>query len=415
MRTTSKFLLALLLNLAIIQFCPAQWQTFQSSFSTNFIDVSIVNKNVIWACGYYPQPAIIRSIDGGVNWTNTLNDSTVTRPWHITAVDNNKAWVTGGQYGMYVFVTTNAGTNWFQQNYSPVEYIDFIHFFNSNTGILLTDKVNDTIGFFITRNGGSNWYRSVNSPRITTLINDNCMGFLDTNMLWFINTNRFYKLTGGLNNVWTAYDMGFYPYNIDFKDLNAGLATDGYTMKKTTNGGLNWMILTDTVLGQGSNDLQIVPFSNMTVVTSNGRIRISYDLCSSWETIQYFSHGYFIDATDTNNIWLAGDGGKMHKYNFDYIGIIHNKQNIPCKFKLYQNFPDPFNPITSINYDIMENTSVIFTIYDVSGRVMISMTDHKQAGSYSFIFDGTKYSSGIYFYRLAAGNNAETRKMVLLK
>lgn len=394
----------------------AQWQSIQTTFNTTFIDVSVVNSDIIWACGSSPQLSIVRTTNGGANWTNTLSGSLITHVWHTSAIDENHAWVTGGLYDKYVFATTNGGLNWVQQIYSPIEFINFIHFFNATTGIFLTDKVNDTIGFFITRNGGNNWYRSANSPRITTIINDNCMGFLDSNLLWFIDDNYLYKLTGGLDNSWTSSILGFYPYNVDFKDSNTSFATDGYILKKTTDGGLTWQLLTDSVLGQNSNSLSIIPYSNMVVVTGTNRSRVSYDLCSSWQNIQYFNHGYYIDAMDTNSIWLTGLSGTMYKYNFNYLGLQSNQQVIPLNFVLYQNYPNPFNPVTKIRFELPKSGNVKIVVSDVLGRNITNLVNqYLEAGLYETEFDASSNPSGIYFYRIETSGFVKTNKMILLK
>lgn len=94
-------------------------------------------------------------------------------------------------------------------------------------------------------------------------------------------------------------------------------------------------------------------------------------------------------------------------------------------FELFQNFPNPFNPRTVINYSIAARSHVSIKVYDVVGNeVAILINEEKQAGSHSieFVIGDNKLSSGIYFYRIAihsdrikAGNYIETKKMVFLK
>jgi hypothetical protein len=104
------------------------------------------------------------------------------------------------------------------------------------------------------------------------------------------------------------------------------------------------------------------------------------------------------------------------------IGIKSISSEFPLTFKLYQNFPNPFNPKTTIKYDLPKDGFVTFKVYDILGREIYSVTEHKSAGSYQITLDGSNYASGLYFYRLevrqagsSTGNFVETKKMVLIK
>ncbi len=89
---------------------------------------------------------------------------------------------------------------------------------------------------------------------------------------------------------------------------------------------------------------------------------------------------------------------------------------IPSDFSLSQNYPNPFNPATTINYSIPELSNVVIKVYDVLGdEVAILVNEQKPAGSYEVQFDASKLSSGVYYYKIQAGNYIETRKMILLK
>ena len=101
--------------------------------------------------------------------------------------------------------------------------------------------------------------------------------------------------------------------------------------------------------------------------------------------------------------------------NYTPIGVTGNSNIVPDKFVLYQNYPNPFNPKTSIKYEIPKEAQVILRIYDITGREILQTTEYKQAGSYSYTFDGTNYASGLYLYKLETGNYVETKKMLLIK
>jgi hypothetical protein len=104
-------------------------------------------------------------------------------------------------------------------------------------------------------------------------------------------------------------------------------------------------------------------------------------------------------------------------------GITREGDNIPTVYELYQNFPNPFNPSTTIKFALPTQSQVSVTIYDILGRqVKILVNDKLQAGYYHFTWDASRFASGVYFYRIAAQslsgdhkNFVQVKKLFLLK
>ena len=89
---------------------------------------------------------------------------------------------------------------------------------------------------------------------------------------------------------------------------------------------------------------------------------------------------------------------------------------IPKEFSLLQNYPNPFNPRTTIRYLIPQASFVTITVYDILGKEVSKLVnEEKLTGSYEVQFDGSRLSSGVYFYRMHAGSFLKTKKLVLLK
>ncbi len=89
---------------------------------------------------------------------------------------------------------------------------------------------------------------------------------------------------------------------------------------------------------------------------------------------------------------------------------------LPTVYSIAQNFPNPFNPTTMINYQLPMTNHVSLKVYDAIGREVATLVNEvKEAGSYSAQFDASKFSSGIYFYMIKAGNFTATKKLVLIK
>ncbi len=118
----------------------------------------------------------------------------------------------------------------------------------------------------------------------------------------------------------------------------------------------------------------------------------------------------------------AGASGSVNPITNCWLtatGISNN--STPVEFKLGQNYPNPFNPVTKIKFEIPsivngELSIVNLKVFDLLGREVVTLVNEKlSAGNFEVEFDGSNLSSGIYFYRLEAGNFSETKRMILLK
>jgi hypothetical protein len=95
---------------------------------------------------------------------------------------------------------------------------------------------------------------------------------------------------------------------------------------------------------------------------------------------------------------------------------IKNKNGVPDKFNLSQNYPNLFNPNTKIDYSIPKNGFVILKIYDVLGReIKTLVNENKTAGYYSIDFNGSEFPSGVYFYKLESNEFGDVKRMILIK
>jgi hypothetical protein len=98
------------------------------------------------------------------------------------------------------------------------------------------------------------------------------------------------------------------------------------------------------------------------------------------------------------------------------VAVHNDNDNLPHDFMLAQNYPNPFNPTTTIQYQLPEGENVKIIVYDALGKQVAKLVDGFQnAGTYSIDFDGTNLASGIYLYRMEAGNFVKVNKMLLLK
>jgi hypothetical protein len=117
-----------------------------------------------------------------------------------------------------------------------------------------------------------------------------------------------------------------------------------------------------------------------------------------------------INLTDIELDFRDGANGAIDA-GFDVAKLVE----IPETFSLSQNYPNPFNPSTKINFSLPVASSYALTIYNVTGQVVHRFSGHADAGTVTVTWEAGRYSSGVYFYKLDAGNFTETRKMVLIK
>lgn len=98
------------------------------------------------------------------------------------------------------------------------------------------------------------------------------------------------------------------------------------------------------------------------------------------------------------------------------VGINNISAVIPFEYKLFNNYPNPFNPVTNIKFDIPQKSFIVLKIYDVIGKELAILINEKlDAGSYIYQWGASEFPSGVYFYKIEANNFIETKRMVLIK
>ncbi|HEY9167087.1 MAG TPA: PQQ-binding-like beta-propeller repeat protein [Candidatus Kryptonia bacterium] len=132
--------------------------------------------------------------------------------------------------------------------------------------------------------------------------------------------------------------------------------------------------------------------------------------------IGYKSRAFHV-STVSVAVWGTFQGNNQRTGTQIYRNVNSDTGSvIPTSFALYANYPNPFNPWTTIKYDIPKQSHVLLEIYDVLGRRVETLVDEiRPQGEFKAILRTEKLSSGVYFYRLQAGNFTQVKKMVLIK
>lgn len=157
------------------------------------------------------------------------------------------------------------------------------------------------------------------------------------------------------------------------------------------------------------------PWNDITLGSSGGwynyHAYINGSSSISFDTAKIFTEATF--SLPPENGWVCYSPNSPAK---DYQNKVVDITS-PFKFKLSQNYPNPFNPTTEINYEIAQEVGVTIKIYNILGQFVTTLVNNevKKPGIYKASFDGKSYASGVYFYRIEAGDFVDRKKMVLIK
>ena len=210
-----------------------------------------------------------------------------------------------------------------------------------------------------------------------------------------------------------------------FLDDNTGYITGEFgVVFKTTNGGTNFA--SSFIPGVGSiTDMHFITADSGFIVSDMGQVRVTDNGGANWYNDTAASNlfgGSRINSISSRGEWgtVNANDGKYFIVARDSISVISSiepiSSEVPGVFSLYQNFPNPFNPVTNIRFSLVRAGDVSLKVYDITGReVSTLLNERKTPGDYVASFSGAGLSSGIYFYSLTAGGYRETRKMLLIK
>jgi len=355
----------------------------ETSLGVQSIAINPVNPDIAYASvfdGLVDSPqGLYKTTNGGTNW-NVSNTGIGTikniLPIIINPLNPNVLYC-GTSFSVLlntgpskIYKSVNAGSTWIDMSTglpslsTDVKPVRCLSISRADTSLVLTGLFLNTDslgGMFVTTNGGAQWTRRhTGLPNIVGTFPRSCL-------IRPGRTNEFYV---GLGNATNTAVIGV------FRTTNAGLSwTDfnGGTLSNTTSiRALNFKTAIDCTLYAGG--------AHTTLTTAQG----------------------------------------LFEYSWIVTGIGNQNGNLPDRFLLKQNYPNPFNPSTKISYQLSSNSNVKLTVYDVKGREIAVLVNEKQsAGNYEINFDsqkpGSQFSSGVYFYRLTAGEFSEVKTMMLVK
>ncbi len=397
-------------------FAQTGWFSQNSGISFSLYSVYCIDPISVYTVG--DNFEILKSSNGGSNWAHLYSGP---YPLYTSYFINvNTGWVAGSDGG--IWKTVNAGVSFFQQSQITANLFNSIRFIDNNIG--LAAGGNGTI--VKTTDGGLTW-NFQQSGVLSTLYS---IYTIDENNIYISGAGGKILFTNNGGATWSNLSSGTAEnlYSVYFMDMNTGFAVGGNTIGlilKTVNGGTSWVSQNSgtsnplkSVFAASGTAIYAAGTNGVIIKTTNSGINWYSEISGTSSTLNQV---FFIDnntgyAVGNNGVILkTTDGGGL-------VGIKPISGDVPEEYSLFQNYPNPFNPSTKIKFSISpshstgEGQGVRLIIYDLLSREIATLVNEQlKPGTYEVNWDASDYSSGIYFYKLSAGEFTETKRMVIVK
>lgn len=358
---------------------------------------------------------IYLSTDKGVTWQNSTNGVSTAQIWSVKIIDN--VFYAGSTSGK-LFKSTDFGVTWVL----------------SNSGIASTTIIRDFAKFegalyIATNNAGI--YKSTDNGQSWTQHNSGIIGLVASTLyasdsdLYCGVLQRVYEYKSSSSS-WEAKSTGL-PNNTvaaiqesninNTKYLFAGISSSVSEFALSSDKGNSWVV--------ADNGLPNTPVSTVAVVGDKIFVGNDYgvyksdDLGTNWSSFNQglliASYGLFLNQ-DSQNLYVLYQGSIWKRDKSEIITEVEETSSTINSFTLSQNYPNPFNPSTTISFSIPQNEFVRLKIYDILGNeVAVLFNQHLSAGTHTKVWNADGLASGVYIYRLEAGNFNQSKKLTLTK
>jgi photosystem II stability/assembly factor-like uncharacterized protein len=407
------------------------WTAQTSGITSALNSVFAVNSSVVWAAG--GGGVVLRTTDGGTNWSNVGGGAIGTQDLNaMDAISATTAFVAGTpSTTSYIFRTTNGGASWDTVFAQPGGFINAIKMYDANNGIAMGDPVGTKWVIIRTTDGGSTWARIPTEPdQVGTEFGfAGCMATVGTTHIWFCadrSSPKVYRSTDA-GDTWASSPLPWSAtgnvHAVSFVDAVYGVAggNAGFAAR-STDGGATWNGVTVGSIGMiGSADAAgTLDFW----ATRGPTIHRSTDCGATW-TQEFsdtaaggFSHVSFVTSGSLARGWAVSGLGMIYSYvnPVTPTDVESAGAGLPSIFVLEQNYPNPFNPSTTIRYSLPRKSMVQLAVFNTLGQHVATLVQREmEAGYHGVRFDATGFSSGVYFYRLQAGDIVQTHKMLVVR
>jgi photosystem II stability/assembly factor-like uncharacterized protein len=366
------------------------WVSMDGGLTSNsYFSISVYNSSTLWAVGNF----IKHSSDGGANW-RTQDSLTGGASYTSSSFINNlTGWVCGT--GGIIKKTTTGG---FPPPAAPTN-LTATAVSTYRINLSWTDNSTNEINFKIDRSLNNVNYTLIDSvPANTTTYSDS-------------------SLTSGTTYYYRVYASNL-SGNSNYSNVASALTFPAAPVLVSPPNGATGVSLTPTLFWNGvpttiSYRIQLSDDSTFAVTITNDNTGNTYYYIPP--NVLQNNVRYFWRVNSTN---ASGTGPWSAVWNFRTgpVGVEPVGNEIPKEFKLYNNYPNPFNPATKIKFDIPKSAFTKVVVYDMTGReVKILMNEVLNPGRYEIEWNAADYSSGVYLYRIEAGAHTDIKKMILVR
>ncbi len=346
---------------------------------------------------------LYKSTDGGMTWLDISPYGYMTSFLSVTPLSDGNL-IAAGSGGVFVYDPQKS--YWTQS----IDITSASSQYVSRSGVVYVGDGNN--GIYVSTDNGATWTESDSGLPKSTFI---AFGESPTGRVFTAASPSGVYYTDNHGQSWTAVNGGPLQYEkasgFAYKEDTVFAATTGGVVYSTDN-GIDW-IQAGGPYG-GAQTVSVAPNGDLLATVPGNGLYMSTNNGSTWTQ---FSDGLTnTSVTDIvfNNIGrlYAATGSGIFSSDAYETGPNSGVKS----FSLQQNFPNPFNPSTIIMYKLASDSHVTLQVYDVLGRLVNTLVNEDQRmGNYLIEFNGTRYASGVYFYRLQAGSYSVTKKMLLMK
>lgn len=448
---TKLLFLGLVCSLFFVSKSYGQWtSTGTVVVGSTFPSISVADQNNVWiARGTAGVPIVLKSTNGGLNFTSATGTGILLDLFCIWAANSNTAFVgNGGNAGgttggnAQFFKTTDGGATWTLAGSTggTAGFMNGITFSKTmpSFGVAQSDPPNGSgQPYYVskTTDGGATW-TVTNPPGVTANASAaNSIVVLDN--MWYgfgLNSTAGVYFTSNGGTTWTSGNLGVagtfvsgFAMSSNKMDGIAATSSSLPNISRTTNGGTTWTPInvgasfTGYCTAKWIEGTSTCYISSDGVGSSGGAIKKSTNGGLTWTTmttggITGVQHMEFYKIGTTVYGFAVTSLGTVLKLVENVTSIEPVNNIVPAEYSLKQNYPNPFNPSTTIEFSLPVSGNVSLKVYDALGKEVASiLNDFRPAGNYSEQFIGTELTSGVYYYQLISGNFKETKKFMLVK
>jgi photosystem II stability/assembly factor-like uncharacterized protein len=443
----------------------ADWTEVYSGTGLSYSDMCFINPNTGWVVG--ESGVIVKTADGGATWTRQTSGTTA---WLncVYFYDANNGWAAGAN-GVMV-KTVNGGTTWTGVSTGTTATIEGGCFTSASAGWMATNSgaviktidagnswsaqaiavphhlnavhfVTPLVGWVAgnggkllkTNDGGATWIEQTSG----TTRNLNAIAFANVDTCWVVGDNGVIHVT---NNGGASWSSQISATTQNLRDVFFTNARHGWAV------GLNSTIVEYAIVH--ALPIQLARF---TAAAINNSVRLEWTTISEVNNFGFFVERQVQNATEwieVPNSFIAGNGTTNQPQHYSFVdrnvgagtwlyrlrqhdldGTVNYTEpvsvdiltsvegkDLPTEFALKQNYPNPFNPSTTIEFSIAKAGLVSLRVFDVLGKEVATIVNEPlNQGSYTKTFSAEGLSSGMYLYKLTAGDFVTTKKFVLSK